>query len=45
LTPELYASLHEYCTNNHFLVKFWTKNYKHTDLIKGYIQFMESYYD
>jgi hypothetical protein len=45
LTPELYHSLHEHCTNNHFLVTFWTKTYKHTDIIKGYIEFMESYYD
>jgi hypothetical protein len=44
LTPGLYHSLHEHCINNHFLVKFWTKNYNHTDLIKGYIEFMESYY-
>ena len=45
LSPELYVSLHEHCINNHFLVKFWTKNYRHQHLIKGYVEFMESYYN
>jgi hypothetical protein len=45
LTPGLYHSLHEPCMNNHFLVKFWTNYYRHQHLIKGYIEFIESYYD